>query len=313
MATDFEGLIPQGVARDLIAAAELESVAMRLGNVQRMPDGVESIPVVSVEPDAEWVDPRYGGRKKATTIEWSASRLEAEELACVLAIPQAWVDDSGFDVWGAVRGRLASAFAKRIDETLLFAVAPVPASFPAGGVIGVAGAAVSGSDALDAIDKGLAAIEAQGLIPDGVASSPKIGSALRQEYRTIGSLPSEQPGANVYGVDVAIAGYWDATKGDAIVGSWEHLVIGVREDIRFETSDSAILQDASGAIIANAFQDDLVAMRCYMRLGAAIGRPVGQAGSPVNPFVAVDWSATTARASSSGSGSRSRSRSRAKA
>lgn len=58
MATDFEGLVPVAVANELLAAVELESVAMRLGNVQRMPTGVQSVPVVAVEPDAEWTDPR---------------------------------------------------------------------------------------------------------------------------------------------------------------------------------------------------------------------------------------------------------------
>jgi Phage capsid family len=289
MATDFESLIPTSVASDLIAAAEQESVAMRLGNVTTMPTGIESVPTVTVEPDAEWN--ALGGRKKATTIEWTALRLEAEELACILAIPQAWIDDNGFPVWDQVRGRVASGFAKRIDETVLFAVAPVPSSFPPTGVVGVAGTALTGADALDAIDKGLAAVEAQGLLPNGIASSSAIGSALRKEYRTIAVTPDTAPTSTLYGPPVAIAAYWDATKGDAIVGDWTKLVIGVREDIRFETSDSAILQDAAGAILANAFQDDLVAMRCYMRIGAAIGLPVGSDGTPVEPFALVDWTA----------------------
>jgi HK97 family phage major capsid protein len=190
MATAYEDLIPVSVARDLIAAAEAQSVCMTLGNVQQMPTGVESVPIVTVEPDAEWVDPRFGGRKPATKIEWSAARLEAEELACVLAIPSAWLDDAGFPIWEQVRSRVANAFAKRIDETLLFGVAPVPSSFPTGGVVTVAGAPLTGADALEAIDKGLAGVEAQGLVPSGVASSAAIGTALRQEYRTIGSLPS---------------------------------------------------------------------------------------------------------------------------
>jgi Phage capsid family len=297
VATDFEGLIPTAVADELIAAAENESVAMRFGNVQRMPTGVESVPVVAVEPDAEWVDPRYSGRKKATTIEWSASRLEAEELACVLAVPQVWIDDTSFDVWAAVRARLASAFAKRIDETVLFAVAPVPASFPPGGVAGVAGAALTGTDALAAINTGMAALEAQGLVATGVAARPIIGSALRTELRTIGSLPSESPSATIYGVPVGVPAYWPAQPTfDGIVGDWQKLVIGVRQDIRFETSTDAVLQDAAGAIIANAFQDDLVAMRCYLRMGCAIGRPVGGGGTPVNPFATLEWAATAAAA-----------------
>jgi hypothetical protein len=191
MATDFEALIPVGVASELIAAAERESVAMRLGNVQWMPEGIESVPVVSVEPDAEWN--ALGARKKATTIEWSALRLESEELACILAIPQAWIDDTGFPVWDQVRNRVASAFAKRIDETILFAVAPEPSSFPASDVVGVAGAALSGASALEAIDKGLAAVEAHGLLPTGIASSSAIGTAIRKEYRSIAVPPDTAP------------------------------------------------------------------------------------------------------------------------
>jgi hypothetical protein len=289
VATDFESLIPTSVAGELIAAAEQESVAMRLGNVTRMPTGIESVPTVTVEPDAEWN--AMAGRKKATTIEWTALRLEAEELACVLAIPQAFLDDAGYPVWEQVRGRIASAFARRIDETVIFAVGPVPSSFPPTGVVGVAGTKLSGATALEAIDKGLAAVEAQGLVPNGIASGPAIGSALRKEYLAIAVPPDTSPTQTLYGLPVAVAAYWDATKGDAIVGDWSKLVIGVREDIRFETSTDAILQDAGGAILANAFQQDLVAMRCYMRVGAAIGLPVGADSTPVEPFALVDWSA----------------------
>jgi Phage capsid family len=291
VATDFEGLIPQGVANELIAAVELESVAMRLGGVQRMPTGVQSVPVVAVEPDAEWTDPRYGGRKKATTIEWSALRLEAEELACVLAVPQAWIDDTSFDVWAAVRSRLSSAFAKRIDETLIFAVAPVPSSFPVGGVVAAAGTKLTGADALTAIDMGLSKVEGEGLSPNGIGSGPAIGSALRKEYRAIGATPDVSPSGTIYGLEVATTPVWNATVGDAITGDWSKLVIGVREDIRFETSDSAVLMDGTGAVIADAFQDDLTAMRCFMRMGAAIGRPVGPDGTVAEPFALVDWSA----------------------
>jgi hypothetical protein len=49
MATDYETLIPSGIADQAIAAAEQESVVLALGNVIRMQAGVESIPVVSVQ------------------------------------------------------------------------------------------------------------------------------------------------------------------------------------------------------------------------------------------------------------------------
>jgi hypothetical protein len=57
MATSYESLIPTGVASDLIATVQAQSVCMRFAAVHRMAEGVESVPVIAVEPDAEWVDP----------------------------------------------------------------------------------------------------------------------------------------------------------------------------------------------------------------------------------------------------------------
>jgi hypothetical protein len=292
MATDYTNTVPRAVAEQLLVAVELESVALRLGQTIRMPEGLESIPVVSALPTAGWVNPRMTGRKLATSIEWTAQQIVPEEVACALAVPSAYVDDAGFPVWDQVRPMLASAVAKVIDLALLFGTGE-PATFPPNGVS--AGAVVSGTDALDAIDKGMAAVEATGLIPNGIASGTAIGSALRKEYRSIAIPPVEQPAMTLYGLPVATTPIWPASAtgavapGDAVVGDWTKLIIGIRQDIRFETSDSAILQDGTGAIIANAFQDDLVAMRCYMRLGAVVGSPLGASGAAADPFVNVDW------------------------
>jgi hypothetical protein len=73
MATDYETLIPSGIADQAIAAAEQESVVLALGHVIRMGAGVESIPVVSVAPSVGFVTPAFGGRKPITQVEWSAA------------------------------------------------------------------------------------------------------------------------------------------------------------------------------------------------------------------------------------------------
>jgi hypothetical protein len=287
LATDYDSLIPQAVSDQLLNAVTVESVAMALGTVIRMPQGLEQFPVVSALPAAGWVNPRFGGQKPATKIEWSSQQIVPEELACALAIPSAFVDDAGFPVWDQVRPLVSSAMAQVIDDALLFGNGEPP-SFPPNGVSG--GTVITGTDALDAIDKGMAAVEAEGLIPNGIASGTAIGTALRQEYRALMVTPEAPPAQTLYGLPVEVSTVWDSSKGDAIVGDWTKLVIGLRQDIRFETSDSAILQDAAGEIIANAFQEDLVAMRCYMRLGAAIGSPLKADGSGTSDaFANVDW------------------------
>jgi len=285
--TDFDSLIPVAISTALLDVIEHTSVALQLGTTIRMPQGLEQFPVVSALPSADWVNPRFGGRKPATKIEWSSQMIVPEELGCVLAIPAAFIDDAGFPVWDQVRPLVSSAMARVIDDALLFGNGE-PATFPADGVSG--GTVVTGADALAAIDAGMAQLEEQGLVPNGIASSAAIGTALRQTYRELMVTPEAAPAQTLYGLRVAVAQVWDDTKGDAIVGDWSKLIVGIRQDIRFDTSEQAILQDAAGEIIANAFQEDLVAMRCYMRLGAAIGSPINAAtGETTDPFVNVDW------------------------
>ena len=290
MATVYENLIPRTMAREMIAAAERRSVALTLGRRLVMPSGLQSIPVVSFLPVAGFVNPRYGGRKPATKIEWTAQQVQAEELACVLALPNAFIDDAGYPIWDQVRPIVASAMADALDAAVLFGTA-APAGFPAGGIAGLAGVAqvgVPAGDALDAIDKAAAEVEKFGGVPNGIAAGAAIGTALRKAYKAVGATPDQAPAPTIYGWPVVSVATWDSTKGDALVGDWNMLLVGVREDVTFDLSSEAIIQDGAGAILANAFQDDLTAMRCYMRVGIAIGQPLGPKGV-VTPFEFADW------------------------
>jgi HK97 family phage major capsid protein len=299
MATDYETLIPSGIADQAIAAAEQESVVLALGNIIRMGAGVESIPVVSVAPSVGFVSPAFGGRKPITQVEWSAERLEPVEIAATLAIPDAFIDDAGFPVWTSVRSELAKSIAKVLDQAVLFGT-NAPAEFPAGGIAGLAGAAQTGATAGEAIDAALGVVEAQGVRPSGIASGLSILSAIRkaQIAAGLGPVTVETPGG-LFGLPVETTAYWDATKGDALVGDFaSQLVIGIREDISYELSTDGVLVDPGGAIQVSAFQDDMTLLRVHLRVAAAIAQPVGPGGTPVVGFEFADWTGgatTTAR------------------
>ena len=173
----YENLIPRNMAREVIAAMPQESAVLQLGRRLSMPSGLTTIPIVSFLPQAGFVTPRYGGRKPATKIEWTTENIQAEEIACTLALPNAYIDDAGYPVWEQVRPQIASAIAKVLDAAVLFGTG-APAGFPAGGIAGLAGAAQSGADAPAAIDKAAAIFEAANMTPTGIASSSKIGTAL---------------------------------------------------------------------------------------------------------------------------------------
>jgi HK97 family phage major capsid protein len=274
----------------VLEAAFLESITLRLGNRQVMASGLESVPVVSFMPVAGFVNPAYGGRKPATKIEWSALNITAEEIACVLAVPTAFIDDAGAPLWDNVKPAMASAIAKALDDAVLFGTG-APASFPTGGLAAIAGAALTGATATEAIDKAAAAVEASGAIVDGIAGGPNVYAALRAAWGAVMASPDQAAPLNLYGWPVAVTSAWDSTKGDALVGAWEYLLVGVREDITFDVSTEAILQDNTGAIIANMFQDNLTGMKCYMRVGVAVGTPLNAKGTAISPFKLADWTA----------------------
>jgi hypothetical protein len=284
-------LLPRGVATDFISMVEEASVALQLGMTLRMAAATESIPLIAFRPQAKWVSPAYGGRKPATEIKWTAVEIRAEEVAAVVPVPRAWIADAGFDVEGQVERSLAGAVAYAIDEAILFGN-DAPASFPVGGVMAFADA-VTGDNPLDAVSNAFADLEGKGIIPDGIGAGAAIGSALRAAYIEAGALPGVRPAATLWGVPVHQSLVFTGADADAIVGGYQYLAIGIREDVTFGTSDDGVLLDDSGEIIASAFQDNVRLVKIYARLGCAIGQPSratpGEA-EPQKPFAAATWS-----------------------
>jgi hypothetical protein len=82
--------------------------------------------------------------------------------------------------------------------------------------------------------------------------------------------------------------YWDSTVADVIVADWDNVLIGVRQDLTFEFSNSAVIQDETGAITNNMWTRDSTAMRCVMRVGYHLAQPANGSntrGVPVSVVV----------------------------
>jgi|HubBroStandDraft_6_1064221.scaffolds.fasta_scaffold79572_2 HK97 family phage major capsid protein len=282
-------LIPLEYARQILQEATDQSVSLRLGAVQRMTSKQQQIPVLSALPAAAFLAAQPNAVKPSTDIQWTTETITAEEAAATVAVPREWVDDSMFNLWGEIRPRLAEAIAKCVDNAIISGVG-APAGWPVGGIIAMGNPPVQAlpspeqPDLVQAISYAMSRIEATGLDVTGFAGRTSVRGHFRGLRATTGEwlvwAPTE-PGApgSIYGSPLVYSkiGFTPATAADLIVGAWDHMVIGLREDIRFDLSDHGVLTTGAGAnrvVSVSAFEQDMVLMRVYIRLGYAVGRPV---------------------------------------
>jgi HK97 family phage major capsid protein len=86
------------------------------------------LPVISALPAAAFVNGDTG-LKQTTEVNWANKFINIEELAAIVPIPEAVLDDTAFDVWGSVQPLLEQAIGRALDAAVLFGVNK-PASWP---------------------------------------------------------------------------------------------------------------------------------------------------------------------------------------
>lgn len=297
--------IPESVASEILADVYEGSAAMRLGQIKRMPARQHRMPVLKTFADAFWIQgasqtAKDSARKQTTTLTWDNVYLTADELAVLVVVPDAFMDDSNLG-WGEIRREVSRAFAKKIDQAIFFGDGTPPAGFsgPVGGLIGGAvsagnfttvGTTLSGS--YNDIGLDLANV-AQDLAQDGFDVN---GWAAGKGFRWRLTKTRDTTGQPVYSTTLEGPngpgqgalynepyyevgnGAWDNTEALAIAGEWENLVVGVRQDLTFQVFDSGVINDDAGAIVYNAMQQDGKILRAVMRIGYAVPVPVKALG-----------------------------------
>jgi len=297
---DFSGVIPPAFSTTIIEEAIQQSAALSLGNRIPMGTRIAQMPVPKQFPKAGWSSTPYGGRKPYTDLALDIETITAEEVAAVVAIPDAMVDDSSINLWNFVRPRLAEAIAVAVDEAMLFGI-DAPATFPAGGVVGQAHQVDAGFDAVDTVNQAMSAVEDGGLNVTGHAMDIGAKGALRGVRDQSGALllGTQQVGSvsvdTLYGSRIQYASFSQRIP-DFITGAWQYLLIGVRQDIRYDMNPAAVLADDQGRVVISGFQDNVLPMKVWARFGCAILKPV----TVREPEGAVPFAVSTLGSGSSG-------------
>ena len=95
----------------------------------RMTSKQTKIPVMTGLATAGFVS-GDSGQKPTTNLTWENVYITAEELAVMVPIPEAVLDDASYDIWAECRPRSVEAFGKAIDQAVFFGTNK-PSSWPA--------------------------------------------------------------------------------------------------------------------------------------------------------------------------------------
>lgn len=377
--------LPLQLSDELVTGTIRESTALALGRSVPTMTRDSRVPVLTSLPNAYWTAPLSGqptadaGMVQTTESVFANTALIAEELGCIVPVPNNIIDDQGFDLWGAVKPLMVQAAAKAIDNAVIFGVNQ-PTTFSQSVVAHAAGAGnvvsgnvflVTGSTPTDNAGLVLQAaqlVSQQGnnitacavspgwqyragvartaaLVANPLASSTPFplllaGMPLKvdpvrwpnvlQRTDAVGGTTSTSPtvtdanaqvsdlglpisgtgipaGATIIAVNVGV-GYTISANAtvtgatalvigtqpvDAIVGAWDHLLIGLRKQITIEVFTTGVISDQNGAITLNLLTQNVTALRMTMRLGALVANPPTDYVGPKSPFALVTNSGST--------------------
>ncbi len=289
-------LIPTPVSAQIIQEMPKQSFILQRAGQVRMSTKSQRQPVMSVLPVAYWVSGDTG-MKQTTAVDWTNVSLVAEEIAVIVPIPEAYLDDAQVPIWDEVRPRIVEALGKKIDQACLFGI-DKPVSWPADiytSAVAAGNTVVTGTGVDFPQDVTLLGekIALDGFAVNGFASRPGLTwrlAGLRDENNVPIFQSSFQEGVaagRLYGYPLSevVNGAWDSTEAELIAGDWTKCVIGMRQDITWKMFTEGVISDNDGKVILNLMQQDSVALRVVMRVAYATSNPVTALNTNANTRV----------------------------
>ena len=275
--SDAESLIDVQIVPEIIKGVVAESSVLKHAKkLQNMTSKQTKLRVLNSLPVAGFVDGDTG-LKPTTKVDWKNKFINAEEIAVIVPIPEAVLDDASYDIWGEIKPLIVEAFGKVIDSAILFGVNK-PASWEDGLVNQATDAGntvpyVADDTLYVRIDKTMSKVEEDGFVPSAILGSVALKSGFRNMLDKNGQ-PIQGTEIDSISRDFVTNGSWDNAKAQFITGDFSNLVYAIRQDITYKVLDQSVITDASGKVVYNLAQQDMVALRCVMRLGWATPNPI---------------------------------------
>lgn len=289
--TGATALMPESFVREIVQELPQQSAVMRLG--RRLPNMTRAqtrIPVLSGLVTASFVTGDTG-MKSVSKAEWENVYLNAEEIAVIVPIPEAVLEDADYDIWGEIRPQILEAIGVAFDAAVLFGT-NAPSSWPTNILAGAVAASQTvdhSSFAGDYFDEILgpggtmSLVEEDGYMVTGNLGALTMLAGLRGLRDTTGQpifLQNMQgsPGYTLAGrpIEFPMNGAFDAAQALLFSGDWSKLVYAIRTEITYKMLTESTLYDTDGSVLYALAQQDMVALRAKIRLGWALPKPVSR-------------------------------------
>ena len=286
--TGAEALIPLEISKEIIKETPQASKLLPL--MRRLPDmsaKQRSIPVQKSLPHAYFLN-GDSAQKQTTKAEWDKVTLTAEELAVIVPIPEAVLDDADYDIWGELKPQIVEALGIAIDGAVLFgtnkpaswASAIVPTAIAKNHNIAF-GTNVDVASDIIGVGGVMSFVENDGFRVNGFLADSTLEAYLR-DLRDKNNNPIYVPRLTENSLDMLVgrrinydnSGMFDLDKALMVAGDFTKAVYAIRQDVTYKILTEAIIQNTDGSIAYNLAQQDMVALRVVMRLGVQVANPV---------------------------------------
>ena len=285
---DAEAIIREQVISTIFQDAPKQSTFMSLARkLPNMTSNQTRMRVLDFLPTAYWVDGDTG-MKQTTRQAWDNVFIEAAELAVIVPIPEAVLDDAEFDIFGEITPRVNEAIGQRVDSAIIFGVNRprnwqndiITLARQAGNNVAV-GSSPDYYNLLLGEGGVISKVEEDGYMATGALAAMTMRAKLRGIRSSDGSLifKSDMQGSTNYALDGAPIyfpqnGAYDSTIAQLIVGDFKQAVYSIRQDVTVKILDQGVIQDpVTKEIEYNLAQQDMVALRIVFRMGWALPNP----------------------------------------
>lgn len=299
-----EGLVQTQLINSIMQDTPKSSIVMQLGKrLPNMTSNQTKVPVLSMLPMAYWVNGDTG-YKQTSYQAWENVFLNAGELAVIVPIPEAVVNDSSFDILGEAIPRINEAIGMRVDQAIVFGInRPLEWQSDIVTLARQAGNNVSGGITYDTLlgqDGLFGKVEAAGYTVNGAIAAMTARSAMRGIKDDAGRpiFATDMQGSTRYALDGAPLyfpenGAFDSSVAQMVAGNWNQLVYAIRQDISVKVLSESVIQDpGTKEIVYNLAQQDMIALRVTFRMGWALPNPATRLNPDRSnvPFAYIDAS-----------------------